>query len=1073
MISYQFWGMEGNSPVEKEEGLADNEQQQTMPASLLRREALGGARGPAECSAGPRRLRGHKEFPFTLLLVGLQLIAGTAMADGLSSRYVHTSWAWRDGFKLFPVQALAQTEDGYLWLGTPTGLWRFDGQQFVQWRSSGDQERLPSQDVYCLRAADHNSLWIGTAAGVSKFERGHLKTYAVWDESTNGGVRALFEEPGRGLWAGTSGYRGGGLILVNSAGVSNFGVADGLPAAGINAIFQDHQGNLWIGTRRGLCRWSPGKPETFLTEPPTEIYSITEDSQHRLVIACSGPSKLRYLSNGTFLPLLELPPEVDSNVRAVIGHRDGSIWAGTFSSGLIQFSENGLNRFTRMDSLSHSTIQTLLEDHDGNVWVGTRTGLDRFQRSGVAQLSQDHGLSEDLITAVLGSRDGSVWIGTATAGLNRFYGEAITHKRTSDGLPSDSILSLYEDSRGRVWAGTTGGLAIGKDGRFEPVRFARGGPLKHITAIAGNRAGRVWAVDGTKGVYSVSEGAAEPVAPKGLPDSDDIYALMADDRSGLWIGYYHGELAMVKDGTVATYHADKELAPGSILGLNQDSAGSIWVASTGGLSRFRDGSWTRWRVKDGMLPSGVLQIVSDEAGGVWLVTANGVLSVDTSRMGAAVNGAPPPLRYTLYGPAQGVPPHAGIMRAQPRAARSRDGRLWFAGEVGVSILDPTRLAPKTGPPHIIIEKIQADGRTVDADPATAEPVVFRGRELQVDYRTTTLSGNEEIQFRYRLQGSDPDWVDAADGHQARYTNLVPGSYQFIVSASRTPGTWDSVSAPLTFVVYPAFYQTLWFRTLCATLIAATMFGFYKLRLRQISQRYEMLTRERLAERTRIARDLHDTLLQSVVGASLQLDALSHRLHNVAEQFDADLRRIRRQVEDALFETRHAVWALRAPALEGTDLATALRQAGPTLTASRNIRFTLKLEGKPFRFPDDVEEDLLRIAKEAIANAVRHSHGQHVHADLNYSREGLVMQIADDGRGFDPALAEAARPGHFGLCGMRERAKRLGANLQVATSPGGTRIAVSLQAPEPVHRSLFRQIFRNPFRWMTRPGSEAP
>jgi len=1007
-----------------------------------------------------------------VVLVLLQFTVAFAHAQGLSTRYMHTGWARRDGFGLFPVQALAQTNDGYLWIGTPTGLWRFDGTQFVEWREAADGVRLPSQDIRCLLAAEGNSLWIGTAAGIDKLERDRLVRYASWDDSTQSGARALFKDATGGLWAGKSGYHGGNLLLIRDSGTLPYGSGDALLNSGINAIFQDHERNLWIGTRRGLCRWAPGKPETFLTDPATEVFSIAEDSRGQLVIAASAssaPSRLLYRSNGKFVPLATSDEDIKSNARTVMRDRYGSIWAGTFSSGLLQINDGSVQRFTRSDGLSGSTVQALLEDHDGNIWVGTRTGLDRFRPTSAAQLSQDQGLSEDLVTAVLGSHDGGVWIGTATTGLNRYDGKTIAHKRTSDGLPSDSILSIYEDAKGRLWAGTSKGLAILSGSRFETVSGPGGSPLGHVTALTGDRAGRVWAVDGAKGIYAIAGRTARALDVRGLPATDDVYCTLADASGALWIGYYHGELAVVGNGSVVKYAADRELAPGAILGLNQDSSGTMWVASAGGLSRFREGVWSRWRVKDGALPSGVLQIVSDDRGQLWLVTANGILSLPPDPAGRGDNARQPVLRYVPYETGQGVLPHAGIMRAQPRASKSRDGRLWFAGEDGVTIIDPARLVPKAAAAHIIIDNVQADGRGVGTDAANPAPVVFRGRELQVDYKTTSLSGNQDYQFRYRLAGFDPEWVEAGRGHRARYTNLPSGTYRFTVAASAAPGVWDSATEPLTFEVHPAFYQTFLFRFVCTSLACAAMFGFYQLRLRQISRRYELLTCERLAERARIARDLHDTMLQSVVGASLQLEALSHIQGHTPEQYHTDLHRIRLQVDDALVETRHAVWALRAPALEGADLASALQQAGTTLTAYGNVGFLLKVQGKPLHFPPDVEDDLFRITKEAIANAVHHSQGKQVKTELVYSRESLVIQIDDDGRGFDPASPEASLPGHLGLRGMRERAHRLGADLAVTTSSAGTRIALSLQVPEPAERGIFQQI-RSRFVRSTMPAS---
>jgi ligand-binding sensor domain-containing protein/signal transduction histidine kinase len=952
----------------------------------------------------------------------LGLCTQAPRAETRIPEYVHTSWTSRNGFNAFPIQALTQTEDGYLWLGTPSGLWHFDGIRFVEWRARADGAQLPSQDVRCLLAAERGGLWIGTSAGLSKLERGQLTNYPTGDNSAHRGVRALLEDGPLGLWAGASGYNGGSLLLLNSSGAREYSVADGLPDNGVNAIFRDYRGSLWIATRRGLCRWKPGKPELFLTSPDNEIYSITEDAKHRLVIACSAQARLLRFSDGRFEPLIS--PQASSPIaaRVVMGDREGSIWVATYSDGLARIYDGQVQRFSRKEGLSGSTAQAILEDRDGSVWVGTRTGLDRFLRSRVVQLSVDDGLSDEAVTAVSPSHDGSVWVGTATAGLNRVRGDKILRKHISDGLPSGSILSLYEDFADRLWVGTMKGLAVESRGRSTPIPSPGGDALDRVTAITGNRQGQLWVADAVKGVYAVNGTSIRPLRPAGLPRTNDVYYLLADGQGRLWIAYYHGELAVVSGNDVATYAAGRELAPGALLALHQDPTGAIWAGGAGGLSRFRNGRWTTWPVKSGLLPEGVRQIVSDDRGDLWLTTEKSVLHIDTQELSKQADGLPKPFQFVSYGKSQGIRPHAGAVRTQPRACKSSDGRLWFAGEQGVAIIDPARIA------------------------APVQPVAFHGREFQFDYTANIATPDDDLRFHYRLQGFETDWVDGGSIRQARYTNVPPGQYQFTVAGSSAQGSGIGSSATLTLVVLPAFYQTTLFRVLCASLAGGLIFALYRFRIGRIARRYELLTVERVAERSRIARELHDTLLQNVIGVSLQLDAISNRLEHSSSPHIGDLRRIRRQVEEALFEARHTVWALRAPALKNIDFASALRQASATLTAAGNIQFAMQVQGEPFRLAPDVEEHLLRIAQEAIANASFHSEGCHIRAEVVYSPKSLILRVIDDGRGFDPALLTAGRPGHFGLRGMRERADLLGAELLVSSSSLGTEITVTLRKP---------------------------
>jgi signal transduction histidine kinase/ligand-binding sensor domain-containing protein len=950
--------------------------------------------------------------------------------------YTHTSWSWRDGFRAFPIQALAQTEDGYLWIGTRSGLWRFDGVQFTEWRPTLDDVRLPSPDIRSLDSAHGPVLWIGTAAGISKLENRRLTNFSL-----GGGARVVLADSPRGAWVATAGNPAAGLVLFGSAAAPNFAVGQ-LPDQGVNTIFRDHTGTLWIGTRRGLCRWENGKVSAFLTEPATEIYAISEDSSHRLVIACNAPARLMYLAGDTFLPL-DVSHTGGSPIaaRVLLGDRDGSIWIGTFSDGLAHVHHGNVHWYSHRDGLSGSIVQALLQDADRNIWVGTRTGLDRYRPSTITHISQDNGLSEDLVTTIYPSRDGGVWVGTATAGLNYLKGDSITTDRIPQGLKKASVLSLLEDQKGSLWIGTTRGLQVLSHSSVTEVLGIGGRRLERVTALASDKSGGVFAADGALGAQVVSEKTAEPLRIAGLPPEVDIYSMMVDRLNRLWLGYYHGELAVVDNNRVRRFITGRDLAPGPVLSLHEDSDGSIWVCSQGGLSRLKGGRWTAWTVASGKFPSPLLQVISDDIGALWVFTGSSVLRFAKEELDADAASSKPP-HFLSYGISQGIPPQAVIVRAQPRVSKLNDGSLWFAGDMGVASIDPTILNVAGAAAHVMIDQIKIDGRAFSLDPAVHGPVAFRGHELQLSYTATSLSGYDDVQFSYYLRGFDRDQVPAGAEHSARYTNLSPGHYQFVVTASSNQGVWTAASSPLEIVVSPEFYQTLWFRSSCAAVIGALILSMYRLRLHQLSRKFELLTQTRLAERTRIATDLHDTLLQSVVGASLQLEAISKSPGLSSDAPKDTLRHVRDQLDRALYETRTAVWALRSPILAESNLPSAMQQAGKVTIGPRDVDLAVRIQGDPFRFPIETEEQLFRIGQEAISNAIRHSQCSHIVVDFTYSPNLLTMQISDNGRGFD-LKAETNRPGHFGLAGIRERAAQLGASLVIAPSSSGTRIAVSV------------------------------
>jgi len=321
------------------------------------------------------------------------------------TQYHHTAWLHRSGFNVPGVNALAQTDDGSLWLGTQNGLWRFDGVRFTRW-SPRSEEDLPTQLVSCLLPARGGGLWIGTSSGVSLLKAGTLINYR--ESATRGTVRGLFEDSSRGLWAARSGYEGGGLTLLSSHGISSYRVADKLPDAGVNAIFEDRFGNLWVGTRRGLCRWSSGKAELFLNNPGVEIYSILEDGQGRLLVTTNGSPSILRLTNGRFEPVFTSGYDSSLSARVAITDRDGNTWLGTFSQGLLRMHDGRVDQFTRTDGLSGTGVQAILEDREGTIWVGTSTGLDRFRDVKVARVTTTEGLLGDLVTVVCASRGGAL-----------------------------------------------------------------------------------------------------------------------------------------------------------------------------------------------------------------------------------------------------------------------------------------------------------------------------------------------------------------------------------------------------------------------------------------------------------------------------------------------------------------------------------------------------------------------------------------------------------------------------------------------------------------------------------------
>jgi signal transduction histidine kinase/ligand-binding sensor domain-containing protein len=972
----------------------------------------------------------YRHSPVRQFLVPTLLaIAGAAaQCAGIPSQYVHTRWSVQDGSSVFPVHALAQTEDGYLWLGSSRGLWRFDGSRFVSWQPRPGERDLPSADIKCLHAARDGGLWVGSAAGIRKLHDGRLEASPLGSDEW-ARVRTILEDPNHVLWVGMDESPHGGLAKVEGGKVDYYGPADGL-AGGVQAIFRDQAGDLWLGTRLGLLRWPllPGKPSRPVLS--SEVLSIAETSNRGLLTAVRAQTSIQSGIDGRFQPLPGLTGVAGTSVLA---DRAGNVWVGTFNRGLVRARDGQLEWFDTTYGLSDSTVATLLEDRDGNIWVGTPSGLDRFRPALINHIAAKDGLSEDLVT-VIDSRDrDGVWVGTSSGGVNRIDPQGLVQKQAVKGLPSTSITSLYEESASRLWVGTLGGLALCDHRACRPFFGPAGETLDRVVGIAGRGGDTIWLMDGRKGLYVVSRGIVKHLDVAGLPSPHGVYGLLADSDA-LWIGYYQGQVAVLRGSSLKIYTSTDGIAPGPVMAIYRDAMGSVWIGSSGGLSRFRNGVWTAWTTANGLPSAPVYDLIGDRQDGLWFTTPQGLVRLDLVELGSQPDRDPRPFRYLLYGIAAGMEPPVNATWPRPRTARSADGRLWFVTEHGVATIDPRVLQDHGAKAPIVIEKVSVNGHEQEVEVGPLRRLEFRGRDVRFDYTAVSLSSANSIQFRYRLSGFDRDWTQADARRQAFYTNLPPGRYEFQVTATNVEGVSTGASAALPVVILPAFYETLTFRILCVLAAFALLYGLYRLRLTQITVRLRARSEERLLERTRIARELHDTLLQAIVGVSLQLESFASRSAG-SDAAQAEIRRIQSHLSGALRDTRRSVSALRATE-GGRDLASLLNEQSGTFSGGkRNIQVCTAVDGDAYALGSEIEEELLRIAQGAIANSIAHSQGSRVNVQLIYQPSIVILRISDDGCGISDEALRSGRPGHFGLRGMRERAERIGAKFSIVSRSG--------------------------------------
>jgi signal transduction histidine kinase/ligand-binding sensor domain-containing protein len=963
----------------------------------------------------------------------LSLLLGTPPVLALNpsldvSQYAHNAWTVRDGFFRGAIYTIAQTPDGYLWLGTEFGLFRFDGVRSVPWEPPAGQH-LPSTDVYSLLAARDGALWIGTLAGLVTWNGARLTPRRDFDGQF---VTSLLQDNEGTVWAGTLASPTGRLCAMRSGRAQCYG-GDGIFGRGVFSLYEDNSGTLWVGAQSGLWRWKPGPPKRYVT-PPTEINDLKTADDGRLLISMHEVG-FRQLAGEN---LKEYPIAGAVHPNKLLRDREGALWIGTVDRGIIHVHHGRTDTFSRSDGLSGDVVFRLFEDREDNVWAATSGGLDRFRELPFTTISEKEGLSSNATQSVFAATDGSVWIG-AQRGLTRWKNGHSTVFRKANGLPDDMLQSLYQDDGGRIWASTPHGLAYFQDGRFVHVT---GVGSKEVYFMAEDKPGNLWLSE-DHSLWHLREGRLVEQIPWSEFGHDENASVIAADREqvGLWLGFLGGGVSYFKDRQPrASYTASNGLAEGNVAGLQLDWEGALWAATEGGgISRLKDGHIATLTSRNGLPCDKIHWTIEDDDKSFWLYTACGLVRIMRTQLDAWIADPKHKVEVTVWDASDGVRVRSGSATHHgPRVVKSSDGKLWYVTGDGVQVVDPRHVVINTVPPPVHIEQIIADHKTYWQNlPGAAVANVRlppRTRDLQIGYTALSLVAPEKVHFKYKLQGQDSGWREVVNDRQVQYSNLPPGHYRFRVKASNNSGVWNEEDTVLDFSVAPAYWQTNWFRALCATFVLALLWAAYQWRLRQVHHQFEMTLDARVDERTRIARELHDTLLQSFHGVLLRLQTVSQLMRERPMEAQEKLEGTIDEVADAITEGRDAVQGLRDSTVQSNDLALAISTLGEELaTDSTNQRpgFRIAVEGEARDLHPILRDEIYRIAAESLRNAFQHAQARKIEVEIRYDNEQFRLRVRDDGKGIDPAvLSRQHGDGHYGLPGMRERATLIGGKLTV-------------------------------------------
>jgi signal transduction histidine kinase/ligand-binding sensor domain-containing protein len=974
-------------------------------------------------------------------------------------QFTHTLWSAKDGIP-GPVQAIAQTSDGYLWLGTPAGLYRFDGLHFISWEAAPGGEKLPRSSILSLLAARDGSLWVGFASNaVSRLLNDTLRTYTPAEGLHTGGVQSIAEDQNGSIWAGGA----NGFSRFENGRWSRVGTELGYRAPGAQQLVVDRRGTLWVATdglRFGFNRDSirvntilklarNGKSFEGTAQAVGFVAQLAEAPDGEIWMAeASGPGPTVRAVHRRSGPNVERA--VQTAPSCVLFDGRSSLWIGLFRGGIRRATDFGhleqgtFDRFESEDGLSSDGVRAAFQDHEGNIWFGTNRGLDRFRENKATPFSTREGLIKTPRVALSSTADGTVWIiNYPQDPVQHFLGRRIVSQMLPPYSQSDStrILSLYSGKNNHVWLGGSFNLAEGIDGKFSYVRVPGTADKATVEAITQDSSDNLWVVvwetDKSRvkrlrnGIWTDFRNSPE------LPNHR-CRILFGDALGRVWLGFESGEVAVYENDRFHRYSVSDGLPPGRVLTIAGDRAGRVWVGGEGGLSHFDGHRFLPLTKENGLPGSSASAVLEDNDGFLWIAGDLGIIRVSPQEVEKALKSSSYRMQSLFLDTSDGLP---GLPRQEapfPTATKAADGRLWFATSDGIAVIDPARLPMNVVPPPVRIQTVKADNRTYAVSPELRfRPKV---RSIEIGFAALSLSVPERVLFRYKLEGYDTDWNGPVETRLATYTNLPPRRYQFRVAGCNNDGVWNEEGATLEFDIARMFYQTNWFLLLCGMTASFLVWAVYRWRLSQVTERLDLQYAERLSERERIARELHDTLLQGIQGLMLRFQAVAKEIpeHEPTRQ---TLEKALDRADEVMAEGRNRVRGLRTSRDEYNDLSKAFSNFAQEFAGASHTAFRILVEGTVRRLHPLVRDEAYRIGCEAITNAFLHAHSREIEVEICYSPKELRLRIHDDGCGIDPeVLASGGKLSHWGLRGMRERATKIRGHLNIRSRVnGGTEI----------------------------------
>jgi ligand-binding sensor domain-containing protein/signal transduction histidine kinase len=970
----------------------------------------------------------------SVVAIGIAFVWSVRGATSELARYNVRSWQTDEGLPQNSVHAIAQTPDGYLWVGTHEGLARFDGVRFTlldepaapylrqSWitalcagrdgslwiasESNGvarlqagaltqfkEADGLPGSQIQCLLESEDGSLWIGGDGGLARFKDGRITRFRQSERLINNSVKALFEYPKGTIRVATV----TGLISVSTAGkedVENFGL--GVLTNVLKAVSADQRGQLWLGATDGLICLTEGKRVSY------------------------------GLSHG-------LPDKI---ITVIHEDRAGQLWVGTYS-GLVRFVDGRPVEWSLGRKPFADLIYTINEDREGSLWVGGRDGLYRLNPARLSTFTTEEGLNYNNVTSVLEDRLGDMWFGTWGGGVNRLHEGRFTGITTTNGLSHDTVLSLHEGRDASLWVGmdyngVLNRLRAGLTNDFP--RTATNGLINAaIRVIHEDRQGSMW-IGTSKGLNRFHDGIYETyTTTNGLP-GNIVMALCERADGSMWIGS-DGGLGRWDGTNFASFTQRDGLSSDAVNALYEDRDHTLWIGTrTGGLNRYRDGKFTTYTTRQGLFSDEVYEIVEDDFGYFWMSCRRGIFRVSRKELDELDHGAIKLVHSTVFGKVDGLASVQCNGVSKPAGWKSRDGRLWFPTIRGVVAMEAS-ISINDRPPPVVIEEVRAGRELLPLERLTngATLKVAPGRgDLEIQYTALSLQVPEKVRFQYRLEPMDPEWVEAGAQRFAYYNSVPPGRYRFQVIACNNDGVWNETGAVLAIQMLPHYWQTWWFKTTAAAAFVILFVAFYRARVERLREI------ERL--RIQIASDLHDDVGSRLTKVAMVTELVDRqtpptdRSKTHIENISGTVREITRAMDEI-------VWTINPRNDTLDNLANYVFQYAQEYFQNTGVRCRLDV---PAELPDhsistEERHNLFMAVKEAFNNVLKHAGATEVRVGLTVAGNLLTIIIADNGRGISP---DVTGPAGDGLANMKQRLQQIGGRFAFKSAPGvGTTITL--------------------------------